>query len=122
MKKLLFSVTKKDLEISNFCSGGPGGQHQNKVATGARVKHKASGAVGESRDHKSQHANIKAAFMRMTQTKEFKLWHRLKTAELIEEQTIEEKVDKMLISNKLKIEVKDEKGRWIVTTDLQDPC
>ena len=80
-KELLFSVTKKDLEIQTFCSGGSGGQHQNKVETGVRIIHKESGAVGEARDSRSQHANKKAAFLRMVNSPKFKLWQKQKARE-----------------------------------------
>lgn len=72
MKTLLFSITKKDLEIQTFRAGGKGGQNQNKRDSGVRVIHKASGARGESREHRGQLENKRAAFRRMTETKEFK--------------------------------------------------
>lgn len=79
-KEPLFSVTKKDCDFQYFRTGGPGGQSQNKTSSGCRVKHKESGAVGESRNHKSQGMNKKAAFLRMTKTDEFKKWVRIKSA------------------------------------------
>ena len=36
-KKLLFSVGKKDLDIQTFCTGGPGGQNQNRKKNGVRI-------------------------------------------------------------------------------------
>jgi len=69
----LFTLNKKDFEIQTFRSGGSGGQHQNKTNTGVRIIHKKSGAVGESREHKSQLQNKKAAFTRLTKTDKFKL-------------------------------------------------
>ena len=76
-KKLLFSVTAKDLRIDTFRAGGKGGQNQNKVNSGVRITHDASGAVGESREHRDQLQNKKAAFKRMTESKEFKSWMQL---------------------------------------------
>jgi len=73
MDKHLFSLTKKNFEIQTFRSGGPGGQHQNKTSSGVRIIHKESGAVGESREHKSQLQNKKAAFTRLTESDKFKL-------------------------------------------------
>lgn len=72
-KEKLFSITKKDFDIQTFASGGPGGQHQNKTASG--VSHRDSGAVGESK-------------------------------------TIEQKVEEQMKPENLKLEIKDEKGRW----------
>lgn len=73
-RKHVFSVTGKDLRIDTFRSGGKGGQNQNKVNSGVRITHDASGAVGESREHRDQLQNKKAAFVRMTETKEFQSW------------------------------------------------
>jgi peptide chain release factor 2 len=46
-----------DLEWQHFSTGGPGGQHQNKTQSGARVIHKPTGVRAESRVDKSQHKN-----------------------------------------------------------------
>jgi protein subunit release factor B len=91
-KKLLFSVTKDDLEIQTFAAGGKGGQHQNKTETGVRIIHRESGAVGESRSTRSQHENKKLAFDHMVKSKKFQTWIRMKSAEIITGKTIEEKV------------------------------
>lgn len=79
-KTLLFSVTREDCDWDYFCAGGPGGQHQNKTASACRCTHRASGAVGISRDHRQQGQNKKEAFKRMAATKEFKNWLRIETA------------------------------------------
>lgn len=78
-KRLLFSVTKKDLKIEKFRAGGSGGQHQNKKDTGVRVTHPESGAVGEGRDTRSQKQNLKNAFLRMTKDNRFVEWLDRKT-------------------------------------------
>jgi peptide chain release factor 2 len=49
-------VKESDLEMQTFCSGGPGGQHQNKTQSGVRLIHK-SGVLAESRTERSQHKN-----------------------------------------------------------------
>jgi peptide chain release factor 2 len=46
-----------DYEMQTFCSGGPGGQHQNKTQSGVRLVHK-SGIRAESRTERSQHKNF----------------------------------------------------------------
>ena len=79
-KKLLFSVTKKDFEVQTFRSGGPGGQNQNKVNSGVRIIHRASGATGEARDSRHQLQNKKSAFLRLTNSKTFKTWMRAEIA------------------------------------------
>jgi peptide chain release factor 2 len=51
------TINEKDLEMQTFCSGGPGGQHQNKTQSGVRLIHKPTGVRAESRTEKSQHKN-----------------------------------------------------------------
>lgn len=108
MTKLLFSLTKKDFEIETFRSGGKGGQHQNKTESGVRIRHLASGAVGESREYREQGRNKKAAFERLASSKEFKIWHKMTCARLLGESKTQEQLEKevdsdMCIEN-LKIE------------------
>lgn len=79
-KQLLFSVTKKDLDVQYFCTGGPGGQRQNKVASGCRIVHRDSGAVGESREERSQDQNRRKAFARLTTSKPFTSWVRMQAS------------------------------------------
>lgn len=112
-RELLFSVTRKDLEIQTFRSGGPGGQHQNKIETGVRIVHRASGAVGESRNERSQHANKKLAMQRLAASEKFRLWIRLKAAEIMAQESIEKAVEKQMQPHNIKVEVKDASGRWV---------
>lgn len=49
-------IKEHELEMQTFCSGGPGGQHQNKTQSGVRLIHK-SGVRAESRTERSQHKN-----------------------------------------------------------------
>jgi peptide chain release factor 2 len=50
-------IKDSDIEWQHFSTGGPGGQHQNKTQSGARVIHKTTGMRAESRIHKSQLKN-----------------------------------------------------------------
>ncbi len=116
-KKLLFSVTAADCQWEYFPAGGPGGQHQNRKNTACRVTHPPSGAVGESRELKSQSQNRDRAFGRMAQTDKFKKWHRLETARrMLNEQSINSMIDKAvnaaMDAKNIKVEVQDERGRW----------
>lgn len=113
MKELLFSVTKNDLRIDYFCAGGPGGQHQNKTSSACRITHVASGAVGESREERHQAMNKKIAFQRLVKSNTFQVWLKRKTSEALMEETVEQKVDRMMHPSNLRVEVKDDKGRWI---------
>ena len=49
-------INEKELTMQTFCSGGPGGQHQNKTQSGVRLIHK-SGVRAESRTERSQNKN-----------------------------------------------------------------
>ncbi len=52
-------VNEKALEMQTFCSGGPGGQHQNKTQSGVRLIYQYKGVEvrGESRTERSQPKN-----------------------------------------------------------------
>ena len=113
MKKLLFSITKKDFEVQTFRSGGPGGQHQNKTDSGVRIIHKESGAVGESRSDRSQHQNKKLALQRLTESVKFKVWLNRRLYEINTGKTIDEIVEEKMVPENIKVEIKDEKGNWI---------
>jgi len=120
-RQLLFSVTKDDCRWDYYRCPGHGGQKVNKTSSGVRCTHKASGAVGQSCDVRSQHANKRIAFERMVATKKFQKWHHLevsrRTGELAR---IQEKVAHEM--SKVRIEVHDENGCWVEVTpeELED--
>lgn len=64
-RELIKSYTKEEFEVQTFCSGGPGGQHQNKTESGVRIIHKPTGLKAESREHRSQLQNKKEAFKKL---------------------------------------------------------
>jgi protein subunit release factor A len=111
-RKLLFSVTKKDLEIQTFRAGGKGGQNQNKRDTGVRIIHRESGAVGEARDQRTQGQNRRNAFKRLVASPKFKKWHRIKTAQMMGVHLAAEDWADEQMKN-IQIEVK-ENGKWKV--------
>jgi len=113
MRTHLFSVTKDDLEIQTFKGSGPGGQHRNKVETAVRVIHPPSGAAGESQSEKSQHRNKRIAFRRMAESGAFRNWVRARAHEIIQQKTLDQIVDEWMQPKNIRIEVKDEQGRWI---------
>ncbi len=113
-KRLLFSLSKDkgDFIIETFRSGGPGGQHQNKTESGVRIRHPASGAVGESREEKSQYGNRKRAFRRLLETKKFKTWHRMAVGMALLgiqdiDRELNRRVDEMMRPENLRIETYD---------------
>lgn len=113
VKELLFSVTAADCDFQYLRGTGPGGQKRNKTESKVRCTHRASNAIGESDETRSQHQNKARAFRKMAETREFKTWHRIECARLMGDKlTIEETVAKSMKDKNLKIEVKDEQGRW----------
>jgi peptide chain release factor 1 len=55
-------IKPEDVRIDLMCSGGPGGQHQNKTESGVRLTHLPTGIVVNCRDERSQHKNKTKAF------------------------------------------------------------
>lgn len=112
-KRLLFSVTASDCKWAYTRGTGAGGQKKNKTSSAVHCTHESSGAHGYSEETRSQAKNKELAFVKMTQTKEFKAWHKMEfmrrsgTLELIEQSVREE-------MKKVKVERKNEKGRWEV--------
>lgn len=116
-RELLFSVTTADLEIQTFSAGGPGGQHQNKRSTGVRIIHHASGARGESREERSQLQNKRNALRRLAGTAAFKFWVAQEVKRIDGAESIEQWVERQMADlDNIKLEVKDEQGRWVETT------
>ena len=114
----LISVTKDDLTIQTFRSGGKGGQHQNKVSSGVRIIHRDSGAVAESRSDRSQYRNKQIAFKKLTESKVFKDWLRLECAKKVGVyDEIEKSVERALRSRNVKVESYDSKLHKWVTYD-----
>lgn len=113
-KEPLFTIYKKDFDVQAFRCGGPGGQKANKISSGVRIIHRASGAVGESRADRSQHRNKRYALERLTKSGKFKIWLTRMVHELESGKTIEQRVEEAVVLRNLKIEVRGEDGRWKV--------
>lgn len=112
MKKLVFSVTRDDCRFETSPAGGPGGQNQNRRQTAVRCVHVASGAVGESREHRSQWPNKQTAFRRMAETTTFKTWAKLQVAKALGKPSIDELVENAMDRSNLRIEARAENGQW----------
>ncbi len=121
-KQLLFSIAKDQFTFQTFCSGGKGGQNQNKVATGARCIHEASGARGESREERYQHQNRQIAFRRCVESATFQQWLRIEIArhmgDPIEEtpEQIMARVDHMIQNDLAEGRILIECGPFVETT------
>jgi protein subunit release factor B len=72
VREKVLSVTLKDCDVQTKRGSGKGGQNRNKRDTAVRIVHRASGAVGESQEQRSQLQNKQAAFRRMAETPRFK--------------------------------------------------
>jgi hypothetical protein len=116
MKKLLFTIHKKDFKIQTFRSGGKGGQHQNKTNSGVRIIHLASGAVGESRSDRSQHRNKRLALGGLIKSDKFKIWIQKTVFEMTTVKSIDQRVEEAMQPKNIKIETKNESGRWVETS------
>jgi protein subunit release factor B len=111
-KKILFSVTKKDFILQTFRSGGKGGQHQNTCDSGVRIIHPESGAIGESRNERSQWQNRKLALHRLIKTAQWKIWINKKIFEINNSiHEIERELDSQMANN-IKIEIR-KNNKWI---------
>ena len=112
-KELLFSITKDDFEIDRYCSASTnGGQNANKVASAVRILHKKSGATGKSVTERDQHKNLKIAFRRCVDSDVFQLWLKRKIGETLTGKSIDQIVEELMNPKNLKIETKDEFGKW----------
>jgi len=126
-KVLLFSLTKKDFEIENITCRGAGGQNINRRHNGVRIRHKESSSTAECCQYRETERNKEEAFKSLIKSNKFQSWHKLETARrLLNYQTIEQMIESIIDKNmdkrNLKLEVKDEKGRWIeiIWDDLED--
>lgn len=116
-RELLFSVTRADLKVDTFRSGGPGGQNQNKRETGVRITHPDSGAVGTAREHRTQEQNKSAAFRRMIETPAFRTWHRKHSASLIyTDAMVKRAVEAQMNPKNIKVEHRVD-GKWVAADE-----
>lgn len=105
MKELLFSITKKDFEITFFNGTGNGGQYRNKHVNCVRIKHKETGLIATGQDQRSQKANLKNAFNRLVNGKKFQIWLKQKIgSSLVQTNDIDQLVEKAMKQENLKIE------------------
>lgn len=112
-RKPVVTVTANDCIKDTFCTGGPGGQAQNKKATGVRFTHPPSGASGECREHRSQEMNKRAAWERMCKSKKFQSWIRMEHGRRLGIKTVEQRVDEAMAPYNLKTEVLTEEEKWV---------
>lgn len=112
-RELLLRVTAKDFIRKDIRGSGPGGQHRNKTSTGVRLTHRASGAVGEATDNRSQMVNRTEAFKRCIATPVFKAWLRTAIAEASGRPSIAQRVDAAMSPENITTQVLDDNDRWV---------
>jgi peptide chain release factor 1 len=112
-KELLFSVTKKDFDVTWFSGTGSGGQYRNKHQNCCRIVHKESGAIGTGQSQRDRLSNQKEAFNNVVASDKFQKWLKVATSKALGEYVdIESKVEKAMGKEHLKVETM-ENGKWI---------
>jgi len=117
MKELLFSITKKDLKLDFFSGTGAGGQHRNKHQNCVRLHHPESGAIATGQSQRDRQSNIREALQNLVKNPKFRIFLARKNFELTAGKTLDQIVDEMMIGKNLKIESKDESGKWVEFKD-----
>ena len=110
--KPIFSVTKKDLEITYFSGHGAGGQHRNKHKNCVRIRHPETGVIVTGQEQKSLEQNKKFALNRLVANKKFRIWLKIQSAKAAmgereyeeELNRIDRRVDELMKPENLKIE------------------
>jgi hypothetical protein len=111
-RQLLFSLHKKDFEITPFKASGNGGQKRNKTMSACRIKHPASGAVAEGKEERSFFQNRANAFKRMLAKPEFQKWHKIQCAKAFGTWIdIDKYVNEGMREENLKLEIQVD-GKW----------
>lgn len=105
LRQRVLHLTRDDFEWEYFRVGGKGGQRRDKRDTGVRCRHASSGAVGESREHRTQAANRKEAFKRCADSSAFQTWIRVEHAKVVG--LIDVTVEQAMRRENLKIEFYD---------------
>jgi protein subunit release factor B len=122
-RELLFRVTRSDFDESHVRGSGPGGQHRNKVSTGVRLTHRASGATAEATDDKSQTRNRIEAFRRIRETPEWKRWFREMVAVTSGRESTDQTIQRMMHPDNITTQVLDGRSRWVTVqpSELSGP-
>lgn len=110
---LAFSVTLADCDVQTKRGTGNGGQNRNVRETAVRIVHRASGAVGESQEERSQRQNKVTAFRRMAQTPTFRAWALMQGDDAKRrEARAQAAVSLDMAPANIQVEVKGATGKW----------
>ena len=111
-RELLFSVTKKDLEITTFSGTGAGGQHRNRHMNCVRIAHRPSGAIVTAQEERSLEQNKRAAIKRLALHPAFRAWVNAQVQTKHAQQAIETAVDAAMAPENLLIEAQEPDGTF----------
>jgi len=113
-KAPLFTLSKDkgNFVLQPFKGSGKGGQKRNKTMSACRIIHSESGTVSECQEERSYEQNKKKAFERLYNNPKFQAWFKMECARRLGNlENIEDKVDKSLNPNNVKIEIQID-GKW----------
>lgn len=111
-KELLFSVTRKDFDVTWFSGTGAGGQYRNKRQNCCRIVHRDSGAMGTGQSQRDRPANQKEAFNNCVKSLSFKAWLNRKIYEYDSTESVEDLVNAAMQDGKIKVEYKKD-DKWV---------
>ena len=111
----VLTIRRDDFQVDWFSGSGAGGQHRNKHHNCCRITHPPSGVVGVGQDHSDRPSNQRDAFRRLAGNPKFVTWVRVASARAAGIPDPEETVDEMMNNDQVKIETKDDHGRWVET-------
>jgi hypothetical protein len=112
-KEVLFSVGKKDLEISWFSPKGPGGQNKNKTQNACRIRHPESGAMATGQEERDRKQNLKNALHRLAEKPKFRIWVCKRVWEIDNKKTTEKYVEEQMNPKNIRVEILNESQRWV---------
>lgn len=113
MRKKLFSVSLKDCDVQTFAVSGPGGAGKDTSNNGVRVVHRASGAIGEGREERSQRLNKISALRKLSSQTAFKSWVRREAAKALGQPLLDDQIEAAMAVRNLVIERRNaETGKW----------
>lgn len=116
-KEVLFSVTKKDFDISWFSGTGKGGQYRNKHQNCCRITHTDSGATGIGQNNRSRITNQREAFDSLVKSGTFQKWLRIQVAKKTGEYAeIDKAVERSMRPENIVVEVMED-GKFVVVED-----
>ena len=118
-RELLFKVTRADFDETHYRGSGNGGQHRDKTSSGVRLVHRASGALGKAADSRDQPANRTAAFKRLRETTEWRLWFNEMCLVSQGRKSVQQQVEEAMAPENIVTQVLED-NRWVETSKEGD--